>query len=169
MFVDVAVATGEGARATLQAFSEQIHIAIPLGGEEEPRAGEALAWCVRHNEAPEAIVTPVAKAERRRHRRNYAQGELSPEQSFYFRGPESKLNLRAQNLMTFLQLSEGVDDETWLFHLQRGDYSRWFRTVIKDDDLAASAKEVESSLEGDPAQGRAKLRDAIESRYTAAA
>lgn len=30
----------------------------------------------------------------------------SPEQSFYFRGPESKLNLRAQNLRTFLQLAE---------------------------------------------------------------
>jgi hypothetical protein len=44
--------------------------------------------------------------------RQYAQGEVSPNQSFYFRGPESKLHLRAQNLETFLQMADGVDDDT---------------------------------------------------------
>jgi hydroxymethylpyrimidine pyrophosphatase-like HAD family hydrolase len=169
VFVDVALAMGEVARATLQSFSEQLHIPAPSAGDEQPGVGEALVWRVRRNEPPEVVVTPSAKAQRRRHRRNYAQGELSPEQSFYFRGPESKLNLRAQNLMTFLQLSEGVDDETWLFHLRRGDYSHWFQTVIKDDDLAASAHEIESSLKHNAAQGRSKLREAVECRYTASA
>ena len=168
-FVDVALTTGENARITLQSFSEQIHIPIPSCGGESPAAGEALAWYVRRNEAPKVVVTPTAKAERRRHRRNYAQGELSPEQSFYFRGPQAKFNLRAQNLMAFLQLSEGLDDETWLFHLRRGDYSHWFQTVIKDDDLAASARETESSLKDDPSLSRSKIREAIGSRYTAAA
>jgi hypothetical protein len=39
--------------------------------------------------------------------------------SFYFRGPDDKLKLRAQNLAVFVQLAEGVDDETWLFHLRQ--------------------------------------------------
>jgi hypothetical protein len=41
------------------------------------------------------------------------------------RGPENALNLRAQNLMIFLQLADGVDDRTWQHHLHAGDYSRW--------------------------------------------
>jgi hypothetical protein len=44
------------------------------------------------------------------------------------------LNLRAQNLTLFLQLVDGIDDATWLHHLRRGDYSRWFRDVIRDED-----------------------------------
>jgi hypothetical protein len=110
----------------------------------------------------------TSKAERRRHRRSYAEGELSPDQSFYFRGPEMKLNLRAQNLMTFLQLAEGVDDETWLFHLRHSDYSHWFETVIKDSDLARAAKAVEHNGRLSAGESREKIKDAIESRYTAA-
>jgi len=97
------------------------------------------------------------------------QGELSPEQSFYFRGPQQKLNLRAQNLMTFLQLGEGVDDETWLYHARRGDYSRWFLTMIKDEELAASAREIEQDRREGARESRKRLRAAVESRYTAAA
>jgi len=135
-----------------------------------PEPGQALVWLVRSaGEAPVLVQTPRAKAERRRHQRNYAQGELSPEQSFYFRGPDDKLNLRAQNLMTFLQLGEGVDEETWLFHARRGDYSRWFETMIKDEELAARAREIEQDGSPGVADARKKLRAAVESRYTAPA
>ena len=50
--------------------------------------------------------------------RNYTQGELGKDRSFYFRGPQQKLNLRAHNLMVFVQIAEGLDDETWLYHLK---------------------------------------------------
>ena len=46
------------------------------------------------------------------------EGELPPERSFYFKGPERKLNLRARNLIQFLQLAEGIDVDTWTFHLK---------------------------------------------------
>jgi hypothetical protein len=68
-----------------------------------------------------------------------------PEQSFYFRGPESKLNLRAHNLRTVLQLAEGIDDETWMYHLRKGDYSGWFSSIIKDAELGRQTAEVESA------------------------
>src|SRR5205085_10535135 len=48
--------------------------------------------------------------------------DLSPADRFYFRGPDGKLNLAAQNLRIFMQLGEGVDDVTWQFHLKQGDY-----------------------------------------------
>jgi hydroxymethylpyrimidine pyrophosphatase-like HAD family hydrolase len=100
---------------------------------------------------------------RRRHK--LAQGELSPECSFYFRGPDSKLNLRAQNLTLFLQLAEGVDDATWEYHLRRGDYSRWFRQALKDELLAHDAAEVESQNHAPPRKSRDHIRRLIEREY----
>jgi hydroxymethylpyrimidine pyrophosphatase-like HAD family hydrolase len=166
---DVLITTGKSAPETLAAFAKGLGIAAPAEQTPIPETGEAVIWFARRNEKPILAKARAAKSERRRHRRNYAQGELSPEQSFYFRGPESKLNLRAQNLTTFLQLSEGVDDETWLFHLRHGDYSRWFETVMKDSDLAGAASEIERDTSLDAAESRARLREAVESRYTAPA
>jgi hypothetical protein len=73
---------------------------------------------------------------------------LGEDDSFYFRGPAGNLNLRAQNLVLFNQIAEGVDDETWLYHLHRGDYSRWFREAIKDDVLADEVARVEEQRIG---------------------
>jgi len=169
-FVDVVIATGKAAGETLVEFSRAVQIEPARDTAVEPESGQALVWFARRiDEEPMLVQTRRAKAERRRHKRNYAQGELSPEQSFYFRGPEGKLNLRAQNLMTFLQVGEGVDEDTWLFHASRGDYSRWFESMIKDEELAASAREIERNGSQDVAENRKKLREAVESRYTAPA
>ena len=101
-----------------------------------------------------------------RHRRKYALGELGEDKSFYFTGADGRLKLRAQNLMLFLQIGEGVDDETWAFHLRRGDYSRWIRSAIKDDDLADEIQVLENStLSVD--ESRKRVRAAISARYTA--
>ena len=40
------------------------------------------------------------------------------------------------NLTLFLQIADGVDDATWLYHLGRGEYSSWVREHIKDAGLA---------------------------------
>ena len=83
-----------------------------------PRPGEALVW---RRGAPRGAVPASASRRARRSSaatpRKYAEGELPPDRSFYFRGPDGKLNLRAQNLALFLQIADGVDDETWLHHL----------------------------------------------------
>jgi hydroxymethylpyrimidine pyrophosphatase-like HAD family hydrolase len=173
-FVDVVVATGKAARETLGEFAKAAQIGAPRelpAATPEPGEAQALVWFARRQpgEAPMLVQTRRAKAERRRHKRNYAQGELSPEQSFYFRGPEGKLNLRAQNLMTFLQVGEGVDEGTWMFHARRGDYSRWFETMIKDQELAETARGIERNGPQGVAESRKKLRAAVESRYTAPA
>jgi hypothetical protein len=94
---------------------------------------------------------------------------LGEDKSFYFRGPEQKLNLRAQNLQIFTQLAGGVDDQTWLHHLRRGDYSRWFREAIKDEELARVAAAVEQQRDVSPDESRAVIKSAIEQRYTSAA
>jgi hypothetical protein len=112
------------------------------------------------------------RVEHKRHVRKYAEGELGPDKSFYFRGPEGRLNLRAQNLRLFLQVADGVDDDTWLHHLRQQDYSRWIRDALKDDDLADEVGRVEQTADATPAlspsESRALIRTAVETRYTAA-
>jgi hypothetical protein len=108
-----------------------------------------------------------SKGERRRHRRKYAEGDIQ-EKSFYFRGPDGKLNLRAQNLAIFVQMAEGVDDGTWLHHLQQHDYSVWIREAIKDRQLAAEVEQIENH-DQNPASSRERIIAAIERQYTSAA
>ncbi len=70
--------------------------------------------------------------------------------------------------MIFLQIADGVDDDTWLHHLKRHDFSRWMKDAIKDDELADDVKSVEDG-EADPSASRKRVRDAVERRYTAPA
>jgi hypothetical protein len=66
----------------------------------------------------------------------------------------------------FRQLAEGVDDVTWLYHLRKGDYSRWMETAIKDPSLARMVHQVEDMLPLSPRESRQRVAHAIEERYT---
>ena len=59
-----------------------------------------------------------------------------------------------------------MDDGTWLHHLHAGDYSRWFREQIKDDELADEASRIERDKRLSLAESRSQIRDAIARRYT---
>jgi hypothetical protein len=128
--------------------------------------GEFLLWLKESATPVQKVMGHPCKMVRHRHRRKYAEGQLPPERSFYFRGPQHKMNLRAQNLILFLQIGDGVDDETWQYHLRQGDFSRWFREAIKDENLAAAAKRVESLTKATPQESRALIRAAVEQDYT---
>jgi hydroxymethylpyrimidine pyrophosphatase-like HAD family hydrolase len=162
--IDVVVAT---ARASVEEFSRAV-------GEPAPRCptdalrDDALVWLRRENRIA-AVKPERSHITRRRHRRKYAEGELPPDRSFYFRGAQRKMNLRADNLKNFLQLAQGVDEDTWRFHLVRGDYSRWIRESLKDAALADEVGQIERTAEPENAKSRALIRAAIERRYTAAA
>jgi hypothetical protein len=133
---------------------------------EEPLASGQILYWLRGEGAPREVTLAPGRTERRRHSRKYAEGELPPDRSFYFRGPEGRLKLRAQNLLVFLQMAEGVDDETWLYHLRRGDYSVWFADRIKDDELAAEARQVEQTETLGAVDSRELIKAMIERRYT---
>ena len=164
--VDIAVALGERPSNTLQAVANHKGLSLPPISDAELKPGEAVLWRVATGQTPQPFMMTVSRMERRRHRRKYAEGELPPERSFYFRGPEGKLNLRAQNLIMFRQLADGVDDETWLHHLRNGDYSRWMETAIKDRSLAQVIHEVEDMPDVSAHDSRQRVASAIEERYT---
>ncbi|HXW06952.1 MAG TPA: HAD-IIB family hydrolase [Vicinamibacterales bacterium] len=165
--VETIIVVGPEPQETLDAFARgrgEPASRLPVHDDERQ-----WAWLLRPEAPPVQFHVLPPAAERQRHRRKYAEGELSEDRSFYFRGPEARLNLRAQNLELFAQLADGVDDETWQYHLQRGDVSRWFRTAIKDESLADEAAEIEARADLASADSRARIRAAIERRYTKSA
>jgi hypothetical protein len=66
----------------------------------------------------------------------------------------------------FCQIADGIEEETWLFHLRRGDYSRWFRGAVKDTYLADQAERIERRRDLQPAETRQLIQSLIEARYT---
>jgi HAD superfamily hydrolase (TIGR01484 family) len=164
--VSTVVGVGDGAAQAIKQFCEATGRMSPKIGVA-PQADQVLVF--RCKDQIELVTACRPKEKQKRHVRKYAEGELGEDKSFYFRGPEGALNLRAQNLSTFLQLAAGVDDKTWLHHLRAGAYSQWFRDAIKDDALALEATAIEQDHSLTPGDSRARIRDIVERRYTAPA
>jgi hydroxymethylpyrimidine pyrophosphatase-like HAD family hydrolase len=164
--VNLVIAVGEETEETIRLFCQQTGREAPGLPGVTPSPEQALVWNV---DTPGAFLVrrPEPRGDRRRHIRKYAEGKLGEDKSFYFRGPDNRLNLRAHNLSMFVQMAEGLDEATWLHHLRAGDYSRWFRTAIKDDDLAREAQETEDALGSDASRSRDRILSAIGRRYTA--
>lgn len=165
--VDIVIAVGAEPAKTIGAFC--LAAGIPTPEVMDPIAkllpGDVMLY--RRGETKTVVVhSEKPTKERKRHSRKYAEGNLGPAGSFYFKGREGKLNLKASNLMIFLQLADGVDDDTWLFHLKRSEYSNWLKRSIKDPRLAFEVETIEKNRSLDIAQSKAAIRSAIEARYT---
>jgi HAD superfamily hydrolase (TIGR01484 family) len=163
--VSTVIGVGDGASQPIAKFCEATGRPKPKV-DQAPQAGQVL---VLRGDRVELVNAVKPRDKQTRHVRKYAEGELGEDKSFYFRGPRAVLNLRAQNLSTFLQLAAGVDDETWLHHLREGAYSQWFRDAIKDDDLAAEAAAIEQNGSLSAQESRARIKEIVDRRYTAPA
>lgn len=160
------VAVGPEPALVFDNYCQALNRPLAPRNRKPPGEGEVTLWAARSSKPPLSFTATPGKSQRRRHTRKYAEGELTPEHSFWFRGPQNKLQLRAQNLILFLQIADGVDDPTWEFHRLRGDYSKWFRERIKNSALAEEAAAVEAQKALTPAESRQLLRKAVESHYT---
>lgn len=163
--MDIVVAVGHSPRDTLGRFARAA--GRPLVWPEEMRNTEdhVVAWFPGDGELPFAMLPIPGRAERIRHLRKYAEGNLGGN-SFYFRGPDNRHNLKAQNLAIFCQIAEGIDEKTWLFHLRRGDYSRWLRGAVHDNPLAEEIDQIERRSDLSPGQTRVMITSLISTRYT---
>jgi hydroxymethylpyrimidine pyrophosphatase-like HAD family hydrolase len=167
--INTVIAVGEVPARTLRELCLVRELPVPsmIPDDHKLPTGQALWWRVGD---PEAVVVHVepTKIERTRHSRKYMEGNLGPDRAFYFRGAGGKLNLKAHNLLTFLSIGDGVDDDTWLFHLRGRDYSSWLRKQVKDVELADEIERIEVDALSAP-ESRAAVRAAVERRYTAPA
>jgi hydroxymethylpyrimidine pyrophosphatase-like HAD family hydrolase len=158
------LAAGKDPQSTMAAMAELLGDPVPAGHKGDLHKGEGVLWR-RGKKRTQLLKLARAATKRRRHRRKYAEGELPPERSFYFRGPHGALNLRAQNLSMFVQLGVGVDEGTWMHHLRAGDYSHWIDDSLKDRKLAKAVAALERNERLGPTESREQVKKLIEERY----
>lgn len=166
--VTAVLALGPQAGDVLASFSEAAGIEEPAA-VPAPDDDHVLFWRPASGKAPRAIQVEKPRQSRKRHSRKYAEGELDEGASFYFTGPDGEMKLRAQNLMIFLQIAEGIDARTWEHHLRRGDYSGWFRRQLKDEELADEVAAIERDHDLPAKESRKRIAEAVGKRYTAPA
>jgi len=164
--INLVVAIGDDPVSTLRKYAEAKKILFDSTAVRLLEKGEAWIW-----ESDRGKPFPV-RCERpqqllKRHKKKYAAGDMQ-ENSFYFTGPSQKLKLKANNLMMFMQMAEGIDDDTWTYHLGRKDYSNWFRSSLHDDELADFTEKIENG-QTDPAASKESVLNLIKERYTAPA
>jgi HAD superfamily hydrolase (TIGR01484 family) len=164
--VKTVIVIGQKPAEMLREFAAANGMPAPASPLDKIPKGEALIWSKESAAPPRHFAIEPSRTERRRHVRKYAEGALPEERSFYFRGPDNKLNLRAQNLIVFTDLADGVDADTWLFHWQRGDVSGWLRRCVKDEELTDRVKHLEKEVPDDANASRKAVRELIERKYT---
>ena len=163
--IDVVIAVGKDPHETIREFCRTLAVDEPHLQPITLERGEVLVWFRRGAEGAFVVEAEAGKTEHKRHVRKYAEGDLDVG-SFVFRGSEGRLNLVAENLKSFIRMAEGVDDETWRYHLQAGDFSKWFRWIVKDEALADQVRSLEAQ-NGSVQETRKSVIDAIRERYTA--
>jgi hypothetical protein len=159
------IAVGPEPGPTIEEFSRAIGRSAPAHPGLPGRTGEVFAWFPDDPRGLLAVQIRPSGRETRRQTRQYAEGRLAPEISFCFKGRDGKLNLRAHNLMTFNELARGVDEETWLYHLRRNEYSKWMRESIEDEDLASEVAQIENDRDSTAEETRRRIIAAIDRRY----
>jgi hydroxymethylpyrimidine pyrophosphatase-like HAD family hydrolase len=138
---------------------------LAADGAPLERGEAALAWLNGERSTAARFRVARRRIQHRRHVRKYTEGELPVDRSFFFRGREGSLKLRASNVTRFCELADGVDEATWEFHLRAGDYSRWLRDVIKDPNLADEVRGIEQDRTLSPADSRQRALAAIRREY----
>jgi HAD superfamily hydrolase (TIGR01484 family) len=164
--VDSLIVIGDKPREMLHEFADANEAEAPSLAIEKVPEGAALLWHKAGRGQPGVIRLEPTQTERRRHLRKYAEGSLGEDRSFFFRGPEGKLKLRAHNLIVFTDLADGVDEDTWLYHWKRGEISDWLRTCIKDEPVAEKIAALEREVPDDADESRRRVRELIEETYT---
>lgn len=163
--IGMVISIGENPAYPFEQFGQLLKIAVPSSDSIGALArGEVCVWERDKGLAPYTVRYHSPRQLQQRHKKKYAQGEMGYN-SFVFTGEDKRLHLVANNLMLFLHIAEGLDIETWLFHLHRGDYRRWFADTVHDEELAAVALEAEKMT--DASASRRQVLDFISQKYTA--
>src|SRR5262249_6777434 len=133
--------------------------------EQIPELGDQdiCVWRLDTGEPPFKVHYQQPRQLQQRHKRKYATGDMG-DNSFVFTGPDGRLHLVANNLMLFAHIAEGIDEDTWSWHLHRHDFTNWFRDTIHDDELAEVAGSAEALR--DPGASRRQILTFINSKYS---
>ncbi|MGC8962096.1 MAG: alpha-amylase, partial [Candidatus Bathyarchaeia archaeon] len=84
-----------------------------------------------------------------------------PDKAFHFHENGTYINLSAHSLEEFLEVLEIASERSISFHFKRGDFEKWIRDVLGDDELA---DEISQAGGGDGAELRRRLLNHISRR-----
>ena len=97
-----------------------------------------------------------------------AQKILNPvpyEQGFHFFAPDGHYSGEtATSLCTFLRDLQRLDIQSIRFHLERGDFQKWLRTTIGDDELARRIGNLDKTASDEPI--RQQLSETVQKRIS---
>lgn len=166
--INTVAVVGAEPRKLMEQFAKAVDVKAPDCDTADLPRGEALLWLVDERQVIRFATAPPC-TEHYRHRRKYAEGQLEEQRRFRFRGPDGKMDLPIQNLNMFVQVAEGIDAETWQFHLRRGDYSKWFRDALKDPEFADRIGAIEKDSNLPDSESRTRIKEAVLQKYTSPA
>ena len=93
-----------------------------------------------------------------------AEEGFDEEHSFWFRGPDGALKLRAQSLPCSCRSATASTTRPGCTTCKAGDFERWFRDTIGDEALAGRARDVAADGALDAAATRRAIREAVGER-----
>lgn len=138
--VDVLVTLGSTARELVERFARDRRRECPDFPGRLPGSEYACLWNVRDNEDVVLLEQVQPHQQHHRHSGKYVSGDVGVWHAFYF----PALGQRACNLTEFVSSAARLDDQALSAHMNAGDFSNWFRQVIRDDVLANKTRLVEA-------------------------
>ncbi|ROO40021.1 HAD-IIB family hydrolase [Pseudomonas sp. 7SR1] len=159
--VDVLVTLGSAARELVEQFAARMQRPCPELGERSERLEHACFWNLHEGE--EVLLLDLVKPRQKHHRHSgkYVAGDVGAWHSFYF----PSLGKSASNLSEFLFSSAQLEDTALREHMNGGDFSSWFRKVIRDDVLASKTHLVEIDRNLPPKVALEQICGLVRSRY----
>lgn len=159
--VGLLIIVGDNMQYPILRFCNTINIGIPVIPEKQE--GEIIVWDRMNNQSPTPVKNNMPQKFLQRHKRKYAKGDMTYN-SFVFTGKDNALNLIAGNLIMFAHIGKGIDDNTWLFHLHRKDFTNWFKDKVHDEELSDIARDMEEDT--NPERSKKRILGYIEENYT---
>ncbi|HME72185.1 MAG TPA: hypothetical protein VKM54_20290 [Myxococcota bacterium] len=134
------------------------------------RFGQAVLGRRDELQPPRVFTCAPRTSSHVRHWHKYARAQLPADLCFHFHKDTGEPTYEAGNLEDFHRALTACAPATIRFHAPRGDFSRWIRHVIHDDELSATVRELESKVSNETPDAevdvvRAGLLSAIEERY----
>ncbi|NUT90072.1 HAD-IIB family hydrolase [Pseudomonas corrugata] len=159
--VDVLVTLGSTARELVQRFAQHTQRSSPDFAPRTSAPEYCCLWELRKGNEVVQMTPQQPQQKHHRHSGKYAAGDVGDWHAFYF----PSLDQRASNLAEFLSSLARLDDGAFCQHRQAGDFSNWFREVIRDDVLANETHLLETDASVASQDALARIARLVQARY----
>ncbi|UZD92887.1 HAD-IIB family hydrolase [Pseudomonas corrugata] len=159
--VDVLVTLGSTARELVQRYAQHTQRSSPEFAPRTSAPEYCFLWELRKGNEVVQMTPQQPQQKHHRHSGKYAVGDVGDWHAFYF----PSLDQRASNLAEFLSSLARLDDGAFCQHREAGDFSNWFREVIRDDVLAYETHLLETDASVASQDALARIARLVQARY----